>query len=275
MKLARMFRSPESTLYASAYLLCGGSPTTVVATWNGVTDGAFQVTIDGVARSVTAIDFSSGVTTMALVASTIQTALRAVTSGSEQVIWDSVFGRFVIISGSTASTSAISKLTAGASGTDISGAGGTAFMDGDAGATGEEVVNAAQGYQTLTNVAATLQRQFPISHAGQMSLKMVHKAHATTNSPKLTFFLEVSDDPMSTSEANSTWHPIGVQDSSGGSPSTLSEENYQYTGPAATSTSDYPIVPLRYTDTAQKARIRVLSNVSAGRVKGTMGYVEH
>lgn len=272
MKLARTFRAPQNTVYAPAYLLCGGSPTTVVATWSAVTNGAFQVTIDGTARSVTGIDFSA-VTTMAEIASTIQTALRAVTSGSENVIWDATSSRFIVQSGSTASTSAITKLTAGASGTDISGAGATAFMDGDAGATGEVVVDASLGYQNLTQSFATLGEQFSIAHAGQMSLKMVHKAQATTQT--MTYYMETSDDPISTTEANSIWHPIGAQDSAGGSPSVLTDEDYQVTTVAATATTDSPKVPLRYTDTAQKARIRVKGNVVAGRCKATLGLVEH
>ncbi|MBX4215332.1 DUF3383 domain-containing protein [Candidatus Parcubacteria bacterium] len=272
MKLARTFRAPQSPLYASAYLLCGGSPTTVVATWNAVTNGAFQVTIDGTARSITGIDFSAA-TTMAEIAALIQTALRAVTSGSEVVIYDSTSTRFVIISGITTSSSAITKLTAGASGTDISGAGAGAFMDGDVGATGEVVVNASLGYQTLTNSFATLGEQFAIAHAGQLSIKFVHKAQASTQ--QVTAYLEVSDDSIGTAEASSNWHPIGVQDASGGATSVLTEEEYQYQLNVATDTADNFATPLRYTDVAQKARIRVKANVSAGFIKASVGLVEH
>jgi len=274
MKLARTLRTPSAQAYASAYLLGGTSATTVVATWNAVTDGAFQITIDGVAISVTGIDFTTP-TTMALVAATIQTALRLATGGSEVVLFDTAFSRFVIISGKITSSSAISKLTAGASGTDISGAGATAFMDADAGASNEVVVDAALGYQTLTGSFATLGEQFTIAHAGQMSLKMVHKAQATTNSPTVTYYMETSDDPIKTAETDSVWHPIGGQDSVGGSPSVLTNEDYQVTSAAATGTSDIPQVPLRYTDTAQKARVRIKSNVVSGRAKASFGIVEH
>lgn len=272
MKLARPLFFPERDKYASAYLLGGTSPTTVVATWNAVTNGGFRITIDGVARSITGLDFSLA-TTMAEIAAIIQVGIRALTTGSEVVIYDSTATRFVIISGITTSASAITKLTAAASGTDISGAGATAFMDGDVGATGEVVVDAALGYQTLTNDFATLGSQFAISHAGQMSLKLVHKAQASTQ--QVTAYMEVSDSPISTAEADSIWHPIGAQDASGGGTSLLTEEEYQYTLNVATGTSDNPSTPLRYTDTAVKARIRVKANVAAGRIKASNAIVEH
>lgn len=117
----------------AAYLTGGTSATSVVATWTAVNNGSFRVTIDGVAHNVDTINFSSGVTTMADVATKIQTALRAATSGNETVVWST--NHFTITSGTTGSTSQISVLSTstGTVGTDISGLGATNFIDGDAG----------------------------------------------------------------------------------------------------------------------------------------------
>jgi hypothetical protein len=119
-------------IYTPGYLTGGAAPTSNYLLWLGTTAGSFQVTIDGTARSITGINFSSGVASMSDVASKIQTALRAVTSSTETVTWSGT--RFVITSASTSSTSAVSVLTAGVSGTDISGAtAGDPNMDSDTG----------------------------------------------------------------------------------------------------------------------------------------------
>jgi hypothetical protein len=124
------FKGQLGFLYTPAFLTCGSSPTTAVATWEAVTDGAFQLTIDGTARSITALDFTN-VGSLDQVASVIQAGIRTVTSGLEEVEWNGT--AFLIKSGATTSSSAMTVLTAGASGTDISGAGATAFLDGDTG----------------------------------------------------------------------------------------------------------------------------------------------
>lgn len=76
------------------------------------------------------------VSTMATVASIIQAALRAETGGLETVVWST--DHFVI----TALTDiSVTSAVSGGAGTDISGAGGTAFMDADAGASNEVVMD--------------------------------------------------------------------------------------------------------------------------------------
>jgi hypothetical protein len=112
---------------ANGYLTGGTAATSVAATWAAVTDGEFAITIDGTARDITGIDFT-GLTTMPLVAAKIQTAIRAVTSGLETVAWST--NKFVITGRISVSvTSAVS----GGSGTDISGAGATTFLDAETG----------------------------------------------------------------------------------------------------------------------------------------------
>lgn len=123
--------------YTPAYLTSGVNVFSTHNLWTGTTDGSFQITIDGTSRSITGIDFSSA-TSMDDVASIIQTAIRAVTSGSETCTWSGT--ALIISSGLTTSSSAITVTSAGVSGTDISGAGANDYMDCD---TGNGVVTAA------------------------------------------------------------------------------------------------------------------------------------
>ena len=120
-------------LKTPATLTGGTNALATVADWKLVTDGEFSITIDGVARDITGIDFS-GCGDMIQVASTLQTAIRAVTSGSEIVDWDT--DHFIIKSEDwTTVASAITETStygAGA-GTDISGAGASNYLDCDSG----------------------------------------------------------------------------------------------------------------------------------------------
>ena len=123
-------------VYTPAYAFCGSGATTLVATWAGTTDASFRVTVDGTVRDVTALDFT-GITSMTGAAAKMQTALRAVTSREETITWtaDGTSTGFTITSANTTSGSAISLLSAvgAGTGTDISGAGATAYMDCDSG----------------------------------------------------------------------------------------------------------------------------------------------
>lgn len=116
----------------AGYLTGGSGATSTYATWAAITDGSFRITVDGVAYNVDAVDFS-GDASMADVAATLQTALRAATSGTETVVWST--DHFVITSATSDEDSEISVTTTstGTVGTDISGLGATAFMDCDTG----------------------------------------------------------------------------------------------------------------------------------------------
>lgn len=118
--------------YTPAYLVGGASAESNVAIWDSVTNGSFRATIDGTARNFDAINFT-GVTTMAEVASTIQTKIRAVTGSTETCVWST--DHFIITSANTTSSSQVSVLTTstGTVGTDISGAGASTYMDSETG----------------------------------------------------------------------------------------------------------------------------------------------
>lgn len=114
---------------AAAYLTGGSGATAVIATWNAVTDGEFGITINEDTFNVTGLDFSDAAD-MDAVALIIQNAINLQVSTNENVsvVWDT---NHFIITG----LSVVSVLAAvyGGSGTDISGAGATAFMDSDTG----------------------------------------------------------------------------------------------------------------------------------------------
>lgn len=120
----------DPVTYTPAYLTLGTSAETNYVLWAAVTNASFRATIDGTAYNFDAIDFT-GDASMADVAATLQTKIRAVTSGTETVTWDT--DHFVITSGDTTSSSEVSVLltSTGTVGIDISGAGASDWMDGD------------------------------------------------------------------------------------------------------------------------------------------------
>jgi len=134
----------EVANYTPAFLTGDTGATSVVATWNAVTNGSFRMTINGTLRNILGLNFSSCVT-MADVALVIQAGIRNVTKTAETCVWST--NRFIITSSDRTSTSAITVASAAPSGTDISGAGGTDFMDCD---TGNGVVTNAVAANTGT-----------------------------------------------------------------------------------------------------------------------------
>lgn len=94
--------------YTPAYITwwSGVSTTLTDRTW--ITNGSFKITIDWAARTITWIDLSA-VTSMNDIASAVQTAIRASTSSTETVVWDT--DHFVISSVDTTSISDISIMS--------------------------------------------------------------------------------------------------------------------------------------------------------------------
>lgn len=102
---------------ATSGLLQGGilqNAEQTLASWTAITDGKFKITIDGVVKSVAALDFSAA-TNLNGVATIINAALAGGT-----VAWDG--SRFTVVSSTTGATSSVGYATAGVGvGTDISG----------------------------------------------------------------------------------------------------------------------------------------------------------
>ena len=77
LMLRACFDSPTTTsLSTSGWLKGGVNVDDTLATWKAITTGAFKITIDGVQKSISGLDFS-GATSMADVATAIQVAIRA------------------------------------------------------------------------------------------------------------------------------------------------------------------------------------------------------
>lgn len=100
---------------ATAGLIQGGILTTAeqaMANWTAVTAGSFKIDIDGVTKTLSALDFSSE-TNLNGVAGVINAAL---TGGT--IAWDG--SRFILTSATTGATSEVGYASATGSGTDIS-----------------------------------------------------------------------------------------------------------------------------------------------------------
>ena len=108
---------------ATASML-GGSATVEsnVATWAAISDGAFKITLNGDEQTISAINFTTPVSSMAEVATAIQTAIRAIVTGgfaNATVTYDG--SNFIVTSGTVGATSTISAfISSPASGTDLS-----------------------------------------------------------------------------------------------------------------------------------------------------------
>jgi hypothetical protein len=111
VKIGRRF------LTAQAGQLRGGGASSTVADYTGISTGAFNISINGTVRNITAVDFSAA-TTMANVATAIQTRLAAALA-STTCTWDGT--RFIITSPTTGITSIVLFATTPGSGVDISG----------------------------------------------------------------------------------------------------------------------------------------------------------
>lgn len=103
----------------------GNAITALIGDFSDLTDGEFNVTIDGVSLDITGLDFA-GALTFGDVATIIQNALNAETPpgyASAVVSYDIASGKFKITSGTVGTSSTVSYLASvsGGSGTDISG----------------------------------------------------------------------------------------------------------------------------------------------------------
>jgi hypothetical protein len=113
LKIGRQF------LAAQAGSLRGGVASAVVADYTGISDGIFDITIDGTNRVIDGVDFSAA-TTMANVATAIQTRLAAALA-STTCVWNATLTKFIITSPTTGVTSIVLPAVAGTgTGDDIS-----------------------------------------------------------------------------------------------------------------------------------------------------------
>jgi hypothetical protein len=111
-----------------AYLTGGSNAESVPFVWEGVTDGSYRITINGIPYNVDGNNFT-GDTTMDNVAATLQATLRTKTLSLETVEWKTDHFVITTVDGAFSAITVTSTST-GTVGTDISG---TGWMDADAG----------------------------------------------------------------------------------------------------------------------------------------------
>jgi Protein of unknown function (DUF3383) len=114
VKIGRQF------LGAQAGQLRGGVASSTIGDYTGVTNGGFDITINGTNRQIFALDLS-GAANMAAVATLIQTKLAAALA-STTCVWDATLLKFVITSPTTGTASIVLPAvapTGGSSPTDV------------------------------------------------------------------------------------------------------------------------------------------------------------
>lgn len=120
---------------AAGKLICAplSAANQLLSAWTSITTGSFKFTVDGGASTnVPAMNFSGAVTLQG-VAAIIQTAVQGLGGAfaAVTVIYNPVYTRFEITSGTTGAASSISFMIAGTTGVDISGqVGGLATSNG-------------------------------------------------------------------------------------------------------------------------------------------------
>jgi len=161
-----------------AYLTGGNGASVWGVAWTAVTDGSFAITINGTARSISALDFSA-TTNEDGIAAVIQAGIRTATGALETVVWST--DHFIITTVSNA-LSAITVTSATGAGTDISGAGATAFMDSDV---GHGVVTAAAGDREfgLEQITQAAKITFKIASGALSCVSMYEGLTSTTVIP--------------------------------------------------------------------------------------------
>lgn len=122
----------------------------LLSNFTAITSGGFAITIDGTVKQVASCDFSAE-TNLNGVASILQTKLNALAAGTT-CVWDAVYGRFIIRSGTTGASSTLTYGAAPASGTDISALLGLTAASGAGAPVGGVVAETAlQCAQTLAD----------------------------------------------------------------------------------------------------------------------------
>lgn len=143
---------------ATAAKLKGGliaAAVQAMANWTVISNGGFTITIDGVVKNITALDFTAQ-TNLNGVASVISTAL----GSAGTCVWNANYNRFEITSatsGAGAPASGNITLTGNPAANDTVTIGGTAITFVAANPTGNQVLIGSGAAQTAANLQAFLQ----------------------------------------------------------------------------------------------------------------------
>lgn len=157
---------------ASAGQLIGGGISAadmLVSAWTGITSGSCSIFVDGIPYALTGMNFAE-VTNLNGVASVIQTALLTATSGTQTVVYNSIYNNFVVTDDTTGTSSVIGFIASprgigSAAFSTQPAANDTLTIDGVAitfvssGPTGNEVLIGSTLADTLANLETFLSSQ--------------------------------------------------------------------------------------------------------------------
>ncbi|CAJ0737693.1 hypothetical protein R16034_00814 [Ralstonia edaphis] len=190
---------------ATAAKLKGGliaAAAQAMSNWAIISNGAFSITIDGVVKNVTALDFTAQ-TNLNGVASVISTALGA--AGS--CVWNANYSRFEITSATTGAGTAASgtiTLTGNPAANDTVTVGGTAITFVSANPTGNQVLIGTTAAQTAANLQAFLQASADVNISKckySTTLGVVSVTYASVGSAGNSFTLAKSSTNITLSGA--------------------------------------------------------------------------
>lgn len=195
VKIGRIFTA------AQAAYLRGGVVSSTLSAYTGVTDGGFDITINGVNRTIADLNFSGAVSVTA-VAALIQTALNAALAGTT-CTWSTTLFRFLITSPSTGTGQTIGYAVAPTTG------GPSADISALLGFTGATGAVASQGIATesiATGLAALKLFDPDFYGLTLTSFAVVQdiKDAATWNQTAKGLFFYTSQDPLDKLTATTT-----------------------------------------------------------------------
>lgn len=176
-----------------------------LANWTVISNGGFNITIDGTLKSITGLDFTAQ-TNLNGVASVISTALGA----AGTCVWNANYNRFEITSASSGAgtpASGIITLTGNPAANDTVTIGGTTITFVSAAPTGNQVLLGTTASQTAANLQAFLQASADVNISKcrySTALGVVTATYASVGTAGNAFTLAKSSTNITVSAATLT-----------------------------------------------------------------------
>jgi len=176
-----------------------------MASWTVISNGGFSVTIDGVVKNITGLDFTAQ-TNLNGVASVISTALAA----AGTCVWNANYNRFEITSASSGAGTAASgtiTLTGNPAANDTVTVGGTLITFVSANPVGSQVLLGSTAAQTAANLQAFLQASADVNISKcrySTTLGVVTATYASVGTAGNAFTLAKSSTNITLSAATLT-----------------------------------------------------------------------
>jgi len=186
---------------AQAGRLRGGTVSSTLSAYTGITNGGFDIVINGTNRQIFALDFS-GAASLAAVATLIQTKLNAALSGTT-CTWSATLNRFTITSPTTGTSSTVGYAvapTGGSSPTDVSATLGFTFATGALSVNGIAIESMTDSLNASQIFNGTF---YSVQLTGTASTQDVKDAMAWAEGAKVLFWYSTADTNAPISSATS------------------------------------------------------------------------